>query len=39
MMPIKRVGNDPRDWQRGNSLSRCDNGKERETRAELVSPG
>lgn len=43
-MTIKRIGNETREtsrfleifgWSRGNSHNRCDNGKVRETRAEL----
>jgi hypothetical protein len=45
-MVIKRIGNEShasrqlgaKGWQRGNSYNRCDNGRVRETRAELVSP-
>ncbi len=46
-MAIMRFGNetrsasrrlDVRRWQRGNSNNRCDNGKVRETRAELARP-
>lgn len=34
-MAIKRIGNESREWQRIRSCIRCDNGKVRETRAEL----
>lgn len=38
-MTITRIGNDTRDrWSRGHSYNQCDNGKVRETRAELESP-
>ncbi len=38
-MAVKRIGNDACDWQRGNSYNRqCDNGRVRETRAELAGP-
>lgn len=44
-MAIQRIGNETRDsprkleverWQQENSSNRCDNGKVRETRAELA---
>lgn len=34
-MAFKRIGNETREWQRGSSCNQCDNGKVRETRAEL----
>jgi hypothetical protein len=33
-MAFKRIGNETREWQRGNS-NNCDSGRVRETRAEL----
>ena len=46
-MAIKRIGNETRDatgkpeverWHRENSSNRCDDGRVRETRAELAGP-
>lgn len=34
-MAFKRIGNESCEWQRGNSYNQCDDGKVRETRAEL----
>ena len=36
-MAIKRIGNETCDWLE-HSSSRCDNGRVRETRAELEGP-
>jgi len=45
-MAIQRIGNETRDstrkleverWQRENSSNRCDDGRVRETRAELAA--
>jgi hypothetical protein len=37
-MPFTRIGNEALEWLRGNSQTRADCGKVRETRAELESP-
>jgi hypothetical protein len=37
-MAIKRIGNETRDWQRGNSYNERYDGRVRETRAELEVP-
>ena len=34
-MAFKRIGNESHEWLRGHSSNRCDNGRVRETRAEL----
>ena len=33
---VERIGNETREWQRGNSYNACDNGRMKGTRAQLV---